>query len=387
MTQKLLLATCVWGSYSKFFKEYTLQSLISKGNILKRYKNIHIELLILSSKKEIANFKNDQTLKKIKNVNFLSIDRYLNSKKNKYETLSLSQKLVFKIVHEKNFDYLMLFYPDSIFSVNYIQNCLKLIENGDVVLSPGPLVKMEDLQDYLRINKSPYALRELVQFTKKNLHPFYDSLINQEKKNFVNIFSINNFLVFNCFDLHISIMRKNLCNPNIDFDSVDSNYLSKINLDFSKVIYANNPKKLFVISFESIFSSRPDFHYDKVDYNSLSLYAIFSETLGGVKKNLKINNFLNGYYILDINLTKKDEILIDQHLKKLNEINKFSKFAFYKHNTLVQNFHFFLKKILRKIFNLYFTVPPYYRASINKTTRKYVFLTKLKIRILYYVYS
>lgn len=386
MAQKLLLATCVWGSYSRFFTEYTLQSLISKGNILEKYKNIDIKLLILSSKKDIASFKNNKILKKIKSVDFLSIDRFLNSKKNKYETLSSSQKIIFNIVHEKNFDYLMLFYPDSIFSINYIQNCLKLIKNGDVVLSPGPLVNIENLQNYLSINKNPYELRKLVQFTKKNLHPYYESLINQEKQNFVNIFSINGFMVFNCFDLHISIMRKNLCNSNIDFDSVDSNYLSKIDLDFSKVIYANKPNILFILSFESIFSSRPDFHYDKIDYNRLNLYKIFGQTLSS-KKNLKIQNFLNGYYILDINLTKENKILLNKHLNKLNEINKFKKFAFYKQMTLEENLHFFIKQILRKILNLYFKTPANYRASINNTTRRSILLTKLKIRVLYYVYS
>ena len=386
MAQKLLLATCVWGSYSKFFTKYTLQSLISKGNILEKYKNIDIELLILSSKENIASFKNNKILKKIKSVNFLSIDKFLNSKKNKYETLSLSQKIIFNIVHEKNLDYLMLFYPDSIFSVNYIQNCLNLIKNGDVVLSPGPLVNMENLQNYLSTNKNPYQLSKLVQFTKENLHPYYESLINQEKQNFVNIFNINGFLIFNCFDLHISIMRKNLCNPNIDFDSVDSNYLSKIDIDFSKVIYANTSNTLFVISFESIFSSRPSFHYDKIDYNRLNLYKIFGETLS-VKKNLKIHNFLNGYFILDINLTSENKILVNKHLNKLNEINQYKKYAFYKQMTLEENLHFFLKKIIRKILNLYFKTPANYRASINNTTRKSILFTKLKIRILYYVYS
>ena len=373
------------GLYSKFFTKYTLQSLISKGNILEKYKNIDIELLILSSKENIASFKNNKILKKIKSVNFLSIDKFLNSKKNKYETLSLSQKIIFNIVHEKNLDYLMLFYPDSIFSVNYIQNCLNLIKNGDVVLSPGQLVNMENLQNYLSTNKNPYQLIKLLQFTKENLHPYYESLINQEKQNFVNIFNINGFLIFNFLISYLNY-EKNLCNPNIDFDSVDSNYLSKIDIDFSKVIYANTSNTLFVISFESIFSSRPSFHYDKIDYNRLNLYKIFGETLS-VKKNLKIHNFLNGYFILDINLTSENKILVNKHLNKLNEINQYKKYAFYKQMTLEENLHFFLKKILIKILNLYFKTPANYRASINNTTRKSILFTKLKIRILYYVYS
>ena len=71
-------------------------------------------------------------------------------------------------------------------------------------------------------------------------------------------------------------------------------------------------------AFESIFSSRPSFHYDKIDYNRLNLYKIFGETLS--VKNLKIHNFLNGYFILDINLTSENKILVNKHLNKLNEI-------------------------------------------------------------------
>ena len=76
----------------------------------------------------------------------------------------------------------MLFYPDSIFSVNYIQNCLNLIKNGDVVLSPGPLVNMENLQNYLSTNKNPYQLSKLVQFTKKIYTPTMNRLLTKKNK-------------------------------------------------------------------------------------------------------------------------------------------------------------------------------------------------------------
>ena len=94
------------------------------------------------------------------------------NKKNttKYNILNQSQKKVFEIVNKENFDYLMLFYPDSIFPENYIKNCLRLIENSDIVLSPGPLIKLENFIEYLKVTK-PYSLSKIVKFTFDNCVP------------------------------------------------------------------------------------------------------------------------------------------------------------------------------------------------------------------------
>ena len=50
MAQRLLLSTCVWGSYVDLFLNYTLPSLISKGNILSKHKKVEISLIFLISK-------------------------------------------------------------------------------------------------------------------------------------------------------------------------------------------------------------------------------------------------------------------------------------------------------------------------------------------------
>ena len=161
--------------------------------------------------------------------------KFLKLKQNtKYQILTLSQKKIFEVVNYQNYEYLMLIYPDSIFSENYITNCLNLIQGKDAVLSPGPLVTLEEHIEYLKKIKKPYKLKNLVNFTNQNLHPFYKSLINQKKFDFVNIFEKNNLKIFNCFDLHISILRRSLCDSKIDFNTIDSDYLEKLKLKILK---------------------------------------------------------------------------------------------------------------------------------------------------------
>ena len=52
MAQRLLLSTCVWGSYVDLFLNYTLPSLISKGNILSKHKKVEISLIFLISQSD-----------------------------------------------------------------------------------------------------------------------------------------------------------------------------------------------------------------------------------------------------------------------------------------------------------------------------------------------
>lgn len=387
MAQRLLLSTCVWGSYVDLFLDYTLPSLISKGNILSKHKKVEISLLFLISKSDFKKFKENKNIKKISNVSYFLIDNFMDKKNTtKYNILNQSQKKVFQIVNQKDFDYLMLFYPDSIFPENYIKNCLNLIENSDVVLSPGPLISLEKYIEYLNVTKNPYNLSKIVKFTFNNLHPFYESFTNQRKDNPVNIFSFKDVKIFNCYDLHISILRKKLCKPEIDFDTVDGNYLSKIHLDKSRIQYANSPKELFIISYESIFSSRPDIHYDIPDYKTLSVYNIYGESFNN-KIELKKNNFTKGYYILRPNITGYNYRLITYHLLEIKNLTNFKKLIFLNLRSPMQTFHSIVKYILMKLMKAYYKTPEEYRIPFYKVTTRSRILTEIKIRVIYYIYT
>ena len=255
-----------------------------------------------------------------------------------------------------------------------------------MVLSPGPLVTLEEYIEYLKKIKKPYKLKNLVNFTNQNLHPFYKSLINQKKFDFVNIFEKNNLKIFNCFDLHISILRGSLCDSKIDFNTIDSDYLEKLKIKKSQIQYANNPDDLFVISFETIFSSRPSYHYhnykyEEIDFYTLRYYELFKQN------GLKSENFIKGTYILDFNLTKKKELIFKKHFKNLISINKLKSLYPFKMMSFKQIFHYFFKRILRKILFIYYKTPQNYRVPMYVVTKRSVFLTKTKIKILNYIYS
>lgn len=387
MAQRLLLSTCVWGSYVDLFLNYTLPSLISKGNILSKHKKVEISLIFLISQSDQKKFKKNKNIKKISNVSYFLIDDFMNKKgATKYNILNQSQKKVFEIVNKENFDYLMLFYPDSIFPENYIKNCLRLIVNSDIVLSPGPLIKLENFIEYLKVTKKPYSLSKIVKFTFDNLHPFYESFTNQKKDNSVNIFSFKDVKIFNCYDLHISILRKKLCKPKIDFDTVDGNYLSKINLDKSRIQYANNPKELFIISYETIFSSRPENHYDIPDYKTLDINRIYGDSFIN-KIEIKRNNFTKGYYILRPNITGSNYRFITYHLLEIKNLTKLKKFFLLNVKSPMETFHFIIKFTLMTLLKTYYKTPEEYRIPFYKVTRRSRFLTDIKIRVLYYIYT
>ena len=398
MNKKLLVSTAIWGDYVDHFLNYTLQTLFSKGNFSVQHKNISVFFFFQIEKKNIIKFKKNKFLKNL-NVEFGYIDKKLeNKKQNKYSTLNLAQNIVLNKVNQENYEYLMLFYPDSIFPENYVKKCLKLIKDKKNVLSPGPLVNLEKFKNYKLKTKRPYHLKNLVNFTKNNLHPYYDSLINSNRANTVNIFDLNKNIILNCYDLHISIMHKDLCVSNIDFDTIDGNYLTKINLNLDEIAYANDPNDLFIISYESFFSKRPAFHYDKLKYERLNLNKIYRNDYLN-KTSLKKNNLINGYYVL--NLNKKDyEETINRHLsnfknsilrreEKKNSYNV----SLQKVKLILNTFFIFnlinslIKRTLRFLIKIYLKSPILIKNKIKSNIQKNSILLKLKILIFAYVYS
>ena len=59
----------------------------------------------------------------------------------------------------------------------------------------------------------------------------------------------------------------------------------------------------------------------------------------------------------------------------------------FKMMSFKQIFHYFFKRILRKILFIYYKTPQNYRVPMYVVTKRSVFLTKTKIKILNYIYS
>ena len=178
MTKKIILSTTIWGTeYINNFLNYTLPSLISKGNILDKFEGFQLSFFISTRRKNLSLFNKNKNIKKITkhlNLKYILIDDFLSNETNdKYQVLRNSQRDILKKSITDNFDFLMLLYPDSIVSENYIKNCIKFIKNSDLVLSPGPLCSLESYKEHLKNEKKPFAVDSLKKFAFHNLHHFY----------------------------------------------------------------------------------------------------------------------------------------------------------------------------------------------------------------------
>lgn len=415
MVKKVLISTAVWGTYVDDFFEYTLPSLFSKGNFINKDTKYKFYFFFLIEKENKRRFESNTQLKQLK-IEYYFIDHLINS--NKYTALSYAQKIVLKKINEEDFKYLMLFYPDSIFTENYIKNCLKLIKNKKIVLSPGPLVSLESFKKYISENNKPYNVKKLLKFTINNLHPFYESLINNDNISYVKISKNKQYLIFNAYDLHISIMHRDLCIPEINFSTIDGDYLNKINLNNKFIKYAKDPNDIFIVSFETIFSNRPDNHYDQMDYKDLDILNI-NQNLFLKSHNLKKNNFIEGQYIMSIDQNKYKEVFnshyqqivklktlkyktdihfpkkisIDEHT--INEFNKLKNYVleYCKANIkkllrfLLSKFNYLIKRFLRFLIRIYLRSPNKIKYQLKYKIAKHDKLLMFKLRIIEYAFS
>ena len=360
MQFKVFFSSIVWGEeYIYYFLNFTINSLLKKGNLNCEKISKESMYVIYCKKNEAHLIKNNKIIKRLKNKVKLKIV-YINIQfdKDKYSNAGYFQKKLFEYAQKNEFEIFMYIYPDSIVSKNYVKFCLERHElKYETVLSPAPLIISEDVKKIDDLS--------LLDYIFKNLHNFYKSFKIINPRNPICILEIRKNLFFLCKHLNINSIKISKENKIDKINSFDEDILKELEIKKNKIFYTKSNYDLFLVSIESKYSER-SIKNQRWNIRKQNIYDIKNY----VEKNSNIvtkNNLLNGIYIFSKIKSKKTVKIIYSKFKKKIQLIMNSKKKnknLKKQDTQIE---FFLKeniKLFKKqsglkfyLFLIYFLLP------------------------------
>ena len=351
MTFKLLLSTAVWGEdYLEIFLEYTIKSLLKSKNILSNEISEKSKYLIYTERKYIRSIKNHNNFKKLnKKIKIVFYDLKSNKSEEKYSSLKTYQNLSINYGYKNKFDYFIFIYPDSIFGENHFSTLLSKVKRGfRVIMCPGPLGIYENF--FTIFKNKEINNKNLSAFIIKNLHPFYQSFLNDDVNSRLKITENKEkgYQIYKCLDLHPAIISLSIKDLRIK-NTFDEDILDNKNISLSDIDYLNNSNQGIIITLETFNSNRGKI---SKNYNLKELKNINSDVYDVIKycnkKNslYNINHHLKGNYIVSEKRPKKYLNLIfpqSEKLKHLKTILRYNNVKINNKNEIVEQFLEFKK--------------------------------------------
>jgi hypothetical protein len=351
MTFKLLLSTAVWGEdYLEIFLEYTLKSLLKSKNLLNNQVSNKSKYIIYSESKHLNSIKKHRNFKKLnKKIEIIFCDLKNNNLGNKYLSLKTYQNLAIQYGYKNKFDYFIFIYPDSIFGENHFSTLLSKVKRGfKVIMCPGPLGIYENFFTIFR--KKEINNKNLSAFIIKNLHPFYQSFLNNNVNSRLSI-TVNkerSYQIYKCLDLHPAIISLSIKDLQIK-NTFDEDILNNKNISLSDIDYLNHSNQGIIITLETFNSNRGKI---SKNYNLKELKNINSDVYDVIKycdkKNFlyNINHHLKGNYIVSEKRPKNYLDLIffqSEKIKHLKTILRYNNVKINNKNEIVEQFLEFKK--------------------------------------------
>lgn len=258
-SKNLFLSTVFWGDrYFEIFLEYTLNSILTKKNLLDRNNFQNITYLIYTQKKYYKILKSHKNFLRLqKRASIILKPIYLKENYDKYKILTKYQIDSLKIAKKRKEDYYCYIYPDSIFGENHFETLKKKIDQGfKAVLCPGPLIIYEEFFKNFGLKKKVSNLF-LSRLILNSLHPFYKTfkLCSENNNIFIYKDKNSNSLIFNNFHLHIAILSLKIKNIRIE-KSYDEDLILNSELKNDEIDYLNYSHEGIIITLEDYFSER-----------------------------------------------------------------------------------------------------------------------------------
>jgi len=296
---KIFMCSALWGEeYIEYFENLCLNSLLKKN--INKYE--HISFYIYCNKDEhnkILQLKNIKRLKKLVSIKYFFFDK---KKSNKYSHLAYYQNKLMNIAKEKNYNYFIFCYPDSIFCNNYIEFCITKLKKFSLILSPAPLINFESLPkkfgNFSKDNLSRVGNNCLSDFYKNRIDDFY------EKSN-INLWKNKYYTYYKSFNLHIlgvNLKKIELSN-NENYGSFDEDFFTFDNINYKDIYYVKNSQENIILTVESVTSERNNNKADKPSLANIMKQnnnnSIFRKILRE-KNHLNLFSFLYGdYYVVE----------------------------------------------------------------------------------------
>lgn len=148
----LIISTIVWGNYYKNFIDYTIPTLLTKGNL--DNKKIKFQHYICSDENSWNKMNESESFNKLKELGDVVVFPYKNitessipNKVNQFTGITLRKAYENKLIH-------FIVCPDAIFSKNYLLKNLKILgDDIECIASPGSRVSEKiflDLKNFKR---------------------------------------------------------------------------------------------------------------------------------------------------------------------------------------------------------------------------------------------
>lgn len=368
--KSVIISNPVWGEkYCDDFCNYSLKSLLFKGNIIKLKKKYKITLHILTMRDDLKFFQKNKYFNLIPED--VSIQFYFFKKNlfSKFSTITRLQNI--SISYSKDFDYILFNYADFIWGDLSLYNVIKELEESKknfLTFFCLP-VKGNSLKKFLKTNKD-VSVTNLKKFSINNLHRyatlrFWDDNEFTLTPTFI-IFPIRSLgLIVSAYHqtiLAASTRKTNyLLRGGIKGITLDEYFSSVLNTNDYKVI--NNKENIMVsaLCFGTLNSEIPS---QKSRNDALKwCFKRFNNCNRELSENLIFFSSLK---------LPKNSLLIKaktESLKKIKELNatyKFTKFS-----------HFFLTN--------YLIVPCTEKVlSIYRLIHKYIFKLKHLMSLIIY---
>ena len=366
----------VWGKkYIENFSKYSLECLLRNLKSLEKKKLVGSKLEIWTLKKDvnkINKLKKIKHLRKIIDVNFESIDPFLNfakkSRLSKYLTLSILQKIMINS-HSSKYDFFWFIYPDFIFSDNLIKNFLSLKKKYDAYFLPVPQLIEEFVQsDYNKNGKIFTSSSEMQKQILKYLHPIVKICdIEKTETNTPSMFMFrrNNTVAFRYYHMHPIIIRNDRQNVNLNyqiFKSLDEEMVEHLN--YKNIFITKNSKFALCVSLlgQNEVALLPNVKFS------------FAETNKWVSLHVnKLHQFISKFtYILNYKNEKYNKKFFEKKLNsrvsKINESLNLNPYMRYLENYSISNIGILLEN------------KSYYDLIHKNYYRKYFSLSKIQIK-------
>ena len=333
--KKIFLSSVVWGEeYIEYFERLCLKSLLNDN--ISKSKKISFNIYCFKDElNKIKKLKNIIKLKKLISINYFFLKK---NKKEKYSYLAHYQKKLINIAKERNSDYFIFCYPDTIFCKDYMKFCTTKLEKFSILFSPAPLVNFEslpkNLDNFSKENLSKIGNNCLSNFYKNRINDFY-------QKSNINLWKNEHYTYYKSFNLHILAIKLKSIKEIKDYEykSFDENFFTFANVNYQDIYYVQNSQENIILTVESVTSERNNIKNDKPNFANTIGEGIKESILGKIKKeknNLNIFSFLHGdYYVVEKkNLSKTINCEFVKNLKFLKKIfSSNRKESFYQLNS------------------------------------------------------
>ncbi len=365
----LIISTIVWGNYYKNFIDYTIPTLLTKGNL--DNKKIKFHHYICSDENSWNKMNESESFNKLKELGDVVFFPYKNitessipNKVNQFTGITLRKAYENKLIH-------FIVCPDAIFSKNYLLKNLEILgDDIECIASPGSRVSEKiflDLKNLKRnqiIEVSSLKLSSLA-LKFKNKWSYFNEIDSKYRSQFssgITITDKNN-------KYRLSVGHKTtpiLCYVNKPMD-----YKKFGSIDFALPTMLTHPKKIYLPK----NSSKDEFHYGLSDDE-----LVLKEGIHFVKEKLTILGFslqwINKYFSGEEYLLKQivTEVSNNDVFVKKNDLNNIKKFQ-YCSLILI----FFLKLIIPifKLKNIFFNLKIIYIRVINLIKRIILTIKKM----------